>query len=161
VTNANELDVGYQWERSVFGTSSDQYKQRFLPVSRIEATKKAISEQWSRDWDPEKPKTTLGQEILACTKSYMSPMNAEKLRLYCAIGTALDRIHNIDGFFSLGEKILPIDLKAGTPPAGYIFSSFLLLMKDCNGIRLWRVCRKIAEALESNDKSSGCYSLPE
>ena len=159
MANIVELEVGHQWERSVFGRSSDQCRLRFQPMSRIAGTKKVIAEQCNVDWNPEKPKTTVGQEILSCVKSYLPRGEAQILKMYSAIGTVLDFQHNIDGFFMLRNVILPIDLKAGTPPPSYKKGSFLLMMKECNGIRLWRSCHVMASILQGNDPEGLLYTV--
>lgn len=155
-----ELAVGLQWEKAVFGVHSSQYKNRIPPMSRIQATRRVISEQYRFRWNPSSPHTKVGKELLECIKSHLPTDKAKDLRLYCSLGTALDLYHNTDGFFMLQNDVLPVDLKSGSVPHDYINSSFLLMMRECNGFTMWRACRKIAEILSRKDTdTSYIYSL--
>ncbi len=153
-----ELEPGHQWEKAVFGRCSLQ-KRPYRPMSRAPGTKAVMADQVNLNWNPSAPSTKVGQELMECTQSYMSAEDASKLKLYCAIGTVLDFMHNIDGFFMVNNRVLPIDLKWGNPPPQYERGSFLLIQKDCSGMTMWRSCLKIARALELGSADEHIYRI--
>lgn len=148
-------DPGYQWEKAVFGISSEG-GGKFYPMSQIAATRKVLQEQGRLGWNADKPHTTVGHELVECVRSYLRPEEALKLKLYCAVGTTLDFMHSTDGFFMIGNRVLPIDLKSGSPPPNYANGSFLLKQRECNGMSMWRPCFKIARALVT--EGTGIYT---
>ena len=150
--------VGYQWEKAVFGLSSE-HRRMFRPMSRIAGIKKVIGEQVNLGWNPKTPHTKVGQELFECVQSYLTEEEAQKLKLYCAIGTVLDLMHNTDGFFMIDNRILPIDLKSGSLPPQYENGSFLLMQKECTGMSLWRSCLKIARAFNPECKDKFIYTV--
>lgn len=149
--NALELpkpaeDEGYQWEKCVFGISAESMP-RLSHLSLITATRKVIGLQRNLGWDPRNPKTYVAREMFDCVASYLDPEQASRLMFYCSIGTELDSWHQADGFFAIGEVYIYIDLKASRPPPNYRSNSILVIRRDCSGLAVWRVCKKIADAL--------------
>lgn len=69
-------------------------------------------------WDPRNPKTELARKLFNAVKERLSRRVRAGLHLCCALGTPLDYMHGIDGFFFLWdnqEKPVTFDLaRAGT-----------------------------------------------
>ena len=143
-----DTDIGAQWEKSVFGVAASDFRQPGkMPFDA--AVQNAMSLQQTRGWYPCSPGTRMGKEIFECVKSYLPPDQEKILEFYCAIGTALDFYHSIDGFFQLACRRVPIDLTVSRPPENGSRVIFVV-MRECNGYLLWRTCRKIAVALSDN-----------
>ena len=62
--------------------------------------------QHSFPWDTKEPKTELATTLFNAVKSNLSKGTAKKLLLYCALGTTLDFVFRVDGFFILGNNYL-------------------------------------------------------
>jgi hypothetical protein len=103
------------------------------------------------DWNPCKPKTPTAQEIFECVQSYLPKDLGQRLGFFCAIGTAFDYWHGVDGFFLIAGKrcIVTIDLVYRVNSKVDKKADFLL-SRDDMGIGLWRLCKAIATKLQEN-----------
>ena len=77
------------------------------------ALEDVIVRQEELGWNPLSPKTIMGMALFRRVQQELPEHLTDKLLLYCAIGTAFDRWHGVDGFFVLGEGILTFDLSYG------------------------------------------------
>jgi hypothetical protein len=145
-----EIDPGWQWEKSIFGIHSNGHRS-MARLTEQAAYQNARSLQGRLLWDPSCPTTTTGLELYNCVQSYLAPELAPRLLFYCAIGTALDYWYNIDGWFELNNVVVPIDLKVS--PNGdrqRRVDVILVTMRECNGFRLWRTGKLIANVLTNH-----------
>ncbi len=71
---------------------------------------------WAKDHQPKKdynnPETLDSQQLLQLKSAVSSKLTNvdEVLRFYTAIGSPLDVLHGVDGFFEVGDHIVTVDL---------------------------------------------------
>jgi hypothetical protein len=138
-------ESGYIWEEQVFRVSSKMFAKPVY-LSWQDAVSDAIERQKDLRWNPTKPRTSVGKEMFECVQSYLPKYLADKLQFFCAIGTALDWYHGVDGFFEIDGFLVTIDLvysEKQQAKADILFSK-----KEAN-ILLWRVCLEIAQRLRT------------
>jgi hypothetical protein len=134
-------ETGYIWEEEVFRKSS---KGVSLPkyLDWQSSILDAIGQQPKLQWNPSDPKTTMGKEIFECVQSYLPVHLALRLEFYSAVGTAFDFYHGVDGFFLIDKSIVTIDLTCRDKQDA---KADIVLSRLQANIRLWRVCKKIAD----------------
>jgi hypothetical protein len=139
--NKNPVEFGYIWEEEIFGRSSKGNSATYLDYGAALAD--AIRRQEELRWDPDHPKTFTANELFECVRSYLPKHLAERLQLFCSVGTALDYHHGIDGFFFLAGIVVSMDLSY-RPKKRSIKADFEFPRTMANS-RLWRVGKQIAE----------------
>lgn len=142
--NPDARMAGHEWEKKVFGISGNQFAvPKYLEWQ--DAVRDVIDIQWYIHWDPFKPKTPVAMEIFDCVKSYLPPELADRLQFLCAIGSALDWYHGIDGFFMIDKFIVSIDLSLGQKDS---IKADVILPKNRSYMHLWRTCKQISDILK-------------
>ena len=139
------LRQGRIWERRFFGCTTDDFPTP-IKTSWDNALRYALNSQMRRRWDPSAPKTQIAGEAFECARSYIDPKWAGELRLYCALGTALDWYYGADGFFAIGETVVCIDLTCQVKPPRR--RRVLFTRDDCIGNRLWHPCNEVVRLFD-------------
>lgn len=135
---------GQKWELKMFGrTSGADVIPTYLEWQ--EAVDEVVHSQKELEWDPCRPRTTLGLSIFECVQSYLPKHLAFRLELYSAIGTSLDVHHGVDGFFMIDNFIVTIDLSTNQKE---FFKSDVLMVRKDGVVHMWRTCLEIAHRLE-------------
>lgn len=100
--------------------------------------------QAQRNWNPAAPHTEFARELYECVKSYL-PTHQHQLKLYCAIGSALDVYYGYDGFFEWTRgKIVTFDLSCSVKPR---YKADVLITLDEESTKMWRLGESIAKRL--------------
>lgn len=136
--------TGHGWEIKVFGISSRQFPKPEYTFYKP-AKDWVIDNQTRLGWNPFKPRTKYGSEILACVRSYFPPHIAKRIGFYCSIGTVLDHYHKVDGFFKIDNHCVTVDLCTYLKPSHMVKADILFVYR---GTRLWRSCIQIANELK-------------
>lgn len=130
-----------QWEKRIFGCcSSEFYRPDHIPWQT--AVGNVIKLQEKLDWDPARPKTPIGLELFECVQSYLYPEAAKRLRFYCAIGTAFDFWHGVDGFLAIDHYKIFIDVSVMKQVEK---NGVLLFYPEDSGQHLWRFAKRVSD----------------
>src|SRR5581483_9077362 len=141
---ALEKSSGARWEKQFFGCSASEFEQcAYQGLHR--ALNEVVRIQHARGWDPINPPTEIGRRLFEAVKSFLSPEDAADLRLYCAIGTALDIYHGADGFFRVRGHVVLIDLTTRLDKMQG--KAFIFIRRDRGTRRIGTAAKKIADLL--------------
>jgi len=106
------MNSGHQWEFEVFEYSSlDGEFAKAEHFGKYEFALAMNGQEERYGWDPAKPKTRIALNLFESIQSYLVQLgkNPKSLRMYCTLGTGLDR-WGIDGFFEHEGSIVTFDL---------------------------------------------------
>ncbi len=143
-----DLPQGAQWEEIFFGCHHLQFEQPRM-VHKNGAFTLVKNIQAQRNWNPAAPHTEFAIELYECVKSYL-PTHQHQLRLYCAIGSALDVYYGCDGLFEWTRgKIVTFDLSCSIKPR---YKADVLITPDEEGVKMWRLGESIAKRLYTTHK---------
>ncbi len=153
IMNEHVRDRGREWERYFFGLERNipftQVPYLEYEVALMEVLKMQVS---VFGLNPEYPTKGMTKSLVACAREFLvhlqKPHN-EKLRLYCALGTALDLCHGIDGFFMLGNRRpVTFDLSARLQGSKTSRKADIIIERNrCKNYEMWRIAKEIAEKL--------------
>lgn len=138
---------GALWEQEVFGQAAcdrDQppYRQFDSALSEV------LTVNWQKTvqhWDPDKPSTEIGYQLFQAVESFLPVLPQRVLRLYSAIGSALDYYHGIDGvFYWRGQKAY-IDLTVNDDKISK--SSHIFIFHRFDLVNIHILASKIAKRL--------------
>jgi hypothetical protein len=103
---------GREFEQAFFGPHALFYGQpEYLPAQASIAEALACQARYF-NWRPTNPSTELSRTLFLEVRKALEPRHRHFLRLYAAIGLALDYWHGADGFFELKGVTVHIDLTA-------------------------------------------------
>jgi hypothetical protein len=104
-----QYDPGRIFEYNFFGYYKDSsIAPKF--ISWQSAVKFVIANQHVYPWDPSVPSTSISRRLFGEVRKRIKSEFQHELKLYCALGTALDWWHHIDCFFLLGPYIVTMDI---------------------------------------------------
>jgi hypothetical protein len=140
-----QIQIGYDFEMKVFGMSS---KGRKRPYPHLYEHALSLVKQGQKElkWDSLYPKTEIAKKLFDAVKLYLPRELSQKLNLFCAIGTSLDRHYGIDGFFAIEDVEVTFDL--ATYYKKEYRSDFLITPYDLTDEHLWKLGRDIAQAFK-------------
>ncbi len=97
---------GRCFEDDFFGKEIIEVEERMLlyEVQRVKQFQKIYK------WNPALPRTDSAAKLFYAVRAELPKKARKQLRLYAAIGTHLDRFYGIDAFFTLGQKLVTLDL---------------------------------------------------
>lgn len=108
------LGTGEDFEAAVFGfshlaieKSRRRYRGGELPIEVC--IKRVCDIQTKLGWSPKRPTTKISKALFRAVASYLGPKR-HKLRMFCALGTALDFVYGTDLFFECDGAIVTVDL---------------------------------------------------
>lgn len=108
-----ETYEGGQWEENFFGVRSNQFRNAPY-ADKNQVLQWLAANQNLYDWNPKAPKTKPAKKLFNLVKAGLPVDWAEKLELACAIGSAVDQHHGVDGFFTFegihDSLVIGIDL---------------------------------------------------
>ncbi len=138
---------GPEWERRFFGCSADQF-----PLPKYEALHNSFDTvvriQAERGWDPSNPSTEISKRLFDCVGRMLKPTDASDLRLYCALGTALDIYHGADGFLRIRTHVVLLDLTVRRDKVQR--KSVIFRKSDKSNKRIGKVAEQIAVLLNES-----------
>lgn len=94
---------------------------------------------WAKDHQPKKdysnPETLDSKQLLHLKSAISSKLDNvdEVLRFYTAIGSPLDILHGVDGFFEMGEHVVTVDLTLNSDKV-VAKADVVILADDENGL---------------------------
>lgn len=112
VEEQRRFEQGHEFERDFFGFSPtfdpdkidfDVKKKKKIFLDNV---RKVILSQRKLSWDPKAPKTWRAKNLYFAVKSQLPKTQKNEILLCCALGTTLDWIYGIDGFFVLESNPL-------------------------------------------------------
>lgn len=103
-SDSGELLLGQQFEKDFFTEWSSTVPKKVPYMPRgISVLAAMVYSSLLPGWDPVNPPTDMARTLMDTVKTSLEyrgrPDLAEGLRMACAIGTTLDSVHSIDGFF--------------------------------------------------------------
>jgi len=134
---------GMEWERLFFGHASIDFSKPAFQRWE-DAIEEAAAIQSIFSWDPKNPRTEMSRKLYDGVRERLREKYQENLALYCAIGTALDWHHGIDGFFRVGRYVVAIDLTTNKGKKTKGPDIVMVLAQDVMGAGFDRLCQKIA-----------------
>ncbi len=138
---------GPWWERRFFGCSADQF-----PLPKYETLHKSfdmvVRVQAERGWDPSNPSTEISKRLFDRVGTMLKPSDASDLRLYCALGTALDMYHGADGFLRVRTHVVLLDLTVRRDKVQR--KSVIFRKSDKSNRRIGAVAEQIASLLNGS-----------
>lgn len=101
---------GREFEKDFFGFSPtfnpEEVDLAAKSLTFHEKLSKVAQLQETLSWDPRNPATRLAKNLTEAVKGRLPEKLKGKVLLYCALGTCLDHLAGIDGFFVLENNLL-------------------------------------------------------
>lgn len=143
---------GEDFEIAVFGFShleveKSRRKYRGYPSLDV-CIKRVRNIQQKLGWSPRRPTTKVSKALFRAVASHLGPYK-DKLRMFCAIGTALDFVHGTDLFFECCGSVVTVDLtisKRKSSPKAMV----VITLNDMLQNKYYQKASRIAELLLSN-----------
>ncbi len=134
---------GHRFEEEFFGYSAHG---AIFPQGRItyqNALEEVINNQ-PNNWNPRRPHTNLSAGIC---KKIVTVLNVRSgLELYVSLGTPLDFLYGIDGFFLYYGHVVTFDLTVSISKFNYK-ADVLITRKEITNGKAWYLAKKIARGL--------------
>lgn len=113
---------GLLFERRVFGCDS---------LAGIYDRKSALRYVKRRQrsfykWSPSRPHTDLGRRLYSAVQRALRKPDVKHLKLYVALGSPLDWFFGVDAFFSVGDRVVTIDISIREKRIGRIRADVLI-----------------------------------